>query len=157
MLIAVNTVSFMVHVYSCSYIEYDYHVQRFMSYLSFFTGSIVVLVCGSNYLVMFLGWEFIGVASYLLISFWTTRVQAVKSAVNAITINRFGDTLLTIGLIIIVIYLQNFDYDKIISLNSYLNPTILTIITLFLFGGAMSKSAQIPLHTWLPNAIEGKI
>jgi NADH-ubiquinone oxidoreductase chain 5 len=154
-LLAVNTVSFIVHIYSCSYIEYDFHVQRFISYLSIFTGFIVLLVTGNNFLVMFVGWEGIGIASYLLISFWTSRVQAVKSAVNAITINRFGDTLLTVGLIIIFFFIQNFDYDILMSLNSHLNPTVLTIITLFLFGGAMSKSAQIPLHTWLPNAMEG--
>jgi NADH-ubiquinone oxidoreductase chain 5 len=97
MLLAVLIVSTLVHVYSASYMENDCHVQRFMSYLSFFTASIVLLVTGDNLLVMFLGWEFIGIASYLLIGFWLTRVQANKAAVKAMTINRVGDAIMSVG------------------------------------------------------------
>jgi NADH-ubiquinone oxidoreductase chain 5 len=97
MLLPVLCVSSAVHVYSCSYMSEDPHTARFFSYLSLFTGSMLLLVTGDSYAVMFVGWELIGVSSYLLIGFWLTRVQAQKAAVKAMTVNRVGDTSLSIG------------------------------------------------------------
>src|SRR3954467_2942931 len=98
MLIPVLIVSSLVHVYSIGYMSHDPHNQRFFSYLSLFTFFMLILVTGANYLVMFVGWEGIGVVSFLLISFWYTRIQAVKSAIQALTMNRVGDMMLSIGL-----------------------------------------------------------
>jgi NADH-ubiquinone oxidoreductase chain 5 len=98
MLLPVLVVSSLVHLYSINYIADDPHNQRFFSYLSFFTASIVILVTGDSYAVLFLGWEGIGIASFLLIGFWITRVQANKAAIKALTVNRVGDSSLSVGL-----------------------------------------------------------
>ena len=156
-LLPVLIVSALVHFYSISYISDDPHNQRFFSYLSFFTASIIILVTGDNYLIMFLGWEGIGIASYLLISFWLTRIQANKSAVQALTINRVGDIFLSVGIFALLWICGSLEYDTIFSITPMLNETAITICTLLLFGGAISKSAQVPLHNWLPSAIEGQI
>ena len=154
-LLAVLVVSSLVHLYSISYIRDDPHGQRFFAYLSFFTASIVVLVTGDNYIVIFLGWEGIGIASFLLIGFWLTRVQANKAAVKALTVNRVGDSFLSVGLFALLWTCGSLEYASVYSVTPLLNETAITIIALLLFGGAMSKSAQVPLHTWLPDAMEG--
>jgi len=100
-------------------------------------------------------WEGIGIASFLLIGFWLTRVQANKAAVKALTVNRVGDAVLSIGLFALVWTCGSLEYASVYSVTPLLNETAITIIALLLFGGAMSKSAQVPLHTWLPDAIEG--
>ena len=102
-------------------------------------------------------WELIGVASYLLIGFWLTRVQANKSAVKAITVNRVGDAVISVGFFTLLCTLSTLDYAPIMATAPYVNETTLVIIGLLLFGGAMSKSAQVPLHGWLPDAMEGCI
>lgn len=157
MLLPVLTVSSCVHIYSMSYIAHDPHTQRFFSYLSFFTASMLVLATSDSYLLMFLGWEAIGIASYLLIGFWLTRVQAQKSAILAMCINRVGDTALSIGFFACIWAINSVDYSTVISISPYINETSLTIITLLFLGGAMSKSAQLPLHTWLASAMEGNL
>lgn len=154
-LLAIVIVSFFVHIYSISYIANDPHNQRFFSYLSFFTAIIILLVTADNYLLIFLGWEGIGIASFLLIGFWLSRIQANKAAVKALTINRVGDTFLSIGLFSILWTFNSLEYSTISSLTSIFNETSITIISLFLFVGAISKSAQVPLFTWLPDSIEG--
>ena len=118
---------------------------------------MLILVTGSNYLVMFIGWEGIGVASFLLISFWYTRISAVKAAIQALTMNRVGDMMLSIGLFGMFALFGNLDYSTIFSLSHYVNETSITIIVLLLFVGATAKSAQIPLHVWLPASMEGEI
>ena len=118
---------------------------------------MLILVTGSNYLVMFIGWEGIGVASFLLISFWYTRISAVKAAIQALTMNRVGDMMLSIGLFGMFALFGNLDYSTIFSLSPYVNETSITIIVLLLFVGATAKSAQIPLHVWLPASMEGEI
>lgn len=155
MLIPVLIVSFLVHLYSISYIQDDPHVQRFFSYLSFFTASIIVLITGDNYLIIFLGWEGIGIASFLLIGFWQTRVQANKAAIKALVVNRVGDTFLSMGLFAILSICGSLEYATVYSIAPVLNETAITVIILLLFGGAMSKSAQVPIHTWLPSSREG--
>jgi NADH-ubiquinone oxidoreductase chain 5 len=100
-------------------------------------------------------WEGISIASYLLIGFWLTRVQANKAAVKAMTVNRVGDTILTVGFFTLLWIVGSLDYGTVMTISPMINETVLTIIGLLLFGGAMSKSAQVPLHGWLPDAIEG--
>jgi len=154
-LLAVLIVSSLVHLYSIDYIASDPHSQRFIALLSIFTGFIVILVTSDNLFGLFVGWEGIGVSSYLLISFWFTRLQANKSAVKAITINRVGDIALSIGFLLIIASIGNVDYATIFSIAPIFNETIITLIGLLFLGGAISKSANVPLHTWLPDAIEG--
>lgn len=155
LLVPICTISSLVHLYSISYMSHDPHQQRFFSILSLFTAFMIVLVTGNNYLVMFVGWELIGVASYLLISHWYTRINAIKSGLNALLVNKFGDMLLTIGLYLILFTFGTLNYNIINSLTAYINTDIITIIMLCLLIGAMAKSAQLGLHTWLLNSMEG--
>lgn len=155
MLLAVLIVSSLVHIFSISYMAEDPHTQRFFAYLSMFTGFMVLLVTGDNYLVLFLGWEGIGISSYLLVGFWYTRMQANKSAIKALTVNRVGDMFLSIGFFALFWVFGNLDYATIYSLSPYMNETALTIIGVLLLLAAIGKSAQLGLHTWLPDAMEG--
>jgi NADH:ubiquinone oxidoreductase subunit 5 (subunit L)/multisubunit Na+/H+ antiporter MnhA subunit len=167
MLIVVTYVSSLVHLYSTSYMSGDPHLQRFMSYLSLFTFFMLILVTADNFVQMFIGWEGVGLASFLLISFWTTRIQANKSAMKAIVVNRIGDLCLSIGMFGIFYVFGSLDYSTVFSLASQVwargeeltffqfNFDSLSFICLFLFLGAVGKSAQIGLHTWLPDAMEG--
>lgn len=155
MLVPVLCVSSLVHIYSMSYMADDPHTQRFFSYLSMFTAFMVVLVTGDSYLTLFVGWEGIGISSFLLIGFWLTRVQANKAAIQAVTINRVGDMFLSIGFIALVWVFGSLEYSTVLATASYMNETVITILGLVLLVGAMAKSAQVPLHTWLPSAMEG--
>ena len=123
------------------------HNQRFFSYLSLFTFFMLILVSGANYFVMFVGWEGIGIVSYLLINFWYTRLQANKAAILALTMNRVGDMGLSIGFFAIFALFGSIDYATVFSLGSFMNETAITIIGLLLLTGAMAKSSQIPLHS----------
>lgn len=156
----VLTISTIVHIYSIDYISQDPHGQRFISLLSLFTAFIIVLVTGNNFAIMFVGWEGIGVSSFLLIGFWYTRVQAVKSAVKAITVNRVGDIFLTIGIFIVIAVYGSLDYSTVFSSVNWIGYTfdaesIMVITTLLILIGAIAKSAQVPLHGWLAAAMEG--
>ena len=155
MLIPVLFISTLVHLFSVDYMSGDPHNQRFFSYLSLFTFFMLILVSGSNYLVMFVGWEGIGIVSFLLISFWYTRIPAVKAATQALIMNRVGDMLLSIGFFAMIALFGSLDYATIFSLSPYINETYITIIGLLIFAGATAKSAQIPLHVWLPASMEG--
>jgi NADH:ubiquinone oxidoreductase subunit 4 (subunit M) len=155
MLIPVLIVSLLVHVYSIGYMGEDPHQQRFFSYISLFTGLMLVLVTGNNFLVMFLGWEGVGVCSYLLVHFWYTRVAAVKSALNAMFTNRVGDYFLTLGFFAIFYTFGTLDYATVFSIAPYINTNVITFISILLLLGAAAKSAQIGLHQWLPMAMEG--
>jgi NADH-ubiquinone oxidoreductase chain 5 len=155
MLIPVLIVSNLVHIYSVSYMENDPHNQRFFSYLSLFTFMMIILVTSNNYLVMFVGWEGVGVCSYLLVSFWYTRIAANQSSLAAFLCNRIGDCLLTIGLFIIILSTGNLDYNILFSISAYVNENLLFFICLCLLIGTISKSSQLILHIWLPMAMEG--
>jgi NADH-ubiquinone oxidoreductase chain 5 len=155
MLLPVLIVSSIVHMYSISYIAEDPHNQRFFSYLSIFTFFMLILVAGDNYLILFVGWEGIGISSYLLINFWFTRIQANKSGIKALTVNRVGDMFLSIGFFAIFWVFGNVDYATVFSVAPFMNETAITIIGLLLLVGAMAKSAQLGLHTWLPDRMEG--
>ena len=165
MLLVVTFISTLVHLYSIEYMAHDPHLPRFMSYLSLFTFFMLILVTGNNFLQMFVGWEGVGLSSYLLINFWFTRIQANKSAIKAMLVNRVGDFFILLGLFSIYYVFNSLDYDIVFSLVPlvtdlkllFINFEIsaIDLICLFLFFGAMGKSAQLGLHTWLPDAMEG--
>ena len=156
MLIIITSVSALVHVYSIGYMAGDPHVPRFMSYLSLFTFLMIVLVTSDNYIQLFIGWEGVGLCSYLLINFWFTRIKANKAAIKAMLVNRVGDIGLVLAMIIIIREFGTLEFSVINGiLIGPVNNINLTIICLLLFLGAVGKSAQLGLHTWLPDAMEG--
>nr|QCS25182.1 NADH dehydrogenase subunit 5 [Arthonia rubella] len=155
MLIPVLVVSCLVHLYSIGYMSHDPHNQRFFSYLSLFTFMMIILVTANNFLLMFVGWEGVGICSYLLVSFWFTRIAANQSSMSALLTNRVGDCFLTIGMFAILWSFGNIDYSTVFSLSAYVNENIITIIGICLLIGAMAKSSQVGLHIWLPQAMEG--
>nr|YP_009568367.1 NADH dehydrogenase subunit 5 [Orbilia oligospora]QBL02000.1 NADH dehydrogenase subunit 5 [Orbilia oligospora] len=153
MLLPVLVVSSLVHLYSISYMSHDPHNQRFFSYLSLFTFMMVVLVTADNYLLMFVGWEGVGVCSYLLVNFWYTRIAANQSSISALLTNRVGDCFLTIGMFAMIWAFSNIDYSTVFSLSPYISENVVTLICICLLIGAMAKSSQLGLHVWLPMAI----
>jgi NADH-ubiquinone oxidoreductase chain 5 len=155
MLIPVLIVSSVVHIYSIGYMSSDPHNQRFFSYLSLFTFMMIILVTANNFLLMFVGWEGVGVCSYLLVSFWFTRIAANQSSISAFLTNRVGDCFLTIGMFTIIWSFGNLDYNSVFSLSPFFNENIITIVGICLLIGAMAKSSQVGLHIWLPMAMEG--
>ena len=165
MLVLVTTVSALVHLYSTEYMNGDPHLPRFMGYLSLFTFAMVILVTADNFLQMFIGWEGVGVCSYLLINFWFTRIQANKSAILAMVMNRVGDVGLCLAMFTIFYIFKSLDYNVVFSMAKEFKevPIVfmgmeidqLTLIGTLLLVGATGKSAQLGLHTWLPQAMEG--
>ena len=165
MCVLVTCISTLVHIYSTGYMSHDPHQPRFMSYLSLFTFFMLMLVTSDNFLQLFFGWEGVGLCSYLLINFWFTRLQANKSAIKAMIVNRIGDFGLALGIFSIFIAFNSVDFCIVFSLVPYtkscnllfLNNSLNLINTvgLLLFVGAVGKSAQLGLHTWLPDAMEG--
>jgi NADH-ubiquinone oxidoreductase chain 5 len=155
MFLAVLIVSFLVHIYSIEYMRDDPHKSRFFSYLSMFTWLMLILITADNYFLMFVGWEGVGISSFLLVSFWFTRREANISAISAILYNRVGDMFLTIGMFLIIFIIGDVNYSLLFALSPYINKDIVTIIGILLLLGAMAKSAQIGLHVWLPQAMEG--
>lgn len=165
MLVVVTFISTLVHLYSTEYMENDPHFPRFMSYLSLFTFFMIILVTGNTFLQMFIGWEGVGVSSYLLINFWFTRIQANKAAIKAMLVNRVGDFFLLLAMFTMYVFFNSLNYDVIFNLSMLTSIetlniglfefNVIDVICLFLFFGAMGKSAQIGLHTWLPDAMEG--
>lgn len=165
MLIVVNGVSSMVHVYSVGYMSHDKSIPRFMSYLSLFTFFMLMLVTSANLLQMFFGWEGVGVASYLLINFWYEKESANNASIKAFLVNRVGDMGFALGIFGCFMLFGSVDYaamfakapDLVTTDWIFLGHTFpaLTTVCLLLFIGAMGKSAQLGLHTWLPDAMEG--
>ena len=155
----VLTVSTLVHIYSLDYMSGDPHGQRFMSQLSLFTAFMILLVTGNSLAILFAGWEGIGISSFLLIGFWLTRVQAAKSAIKAMTVNRVGDMFLTLGLFMMFTVFGSLDFAPIFANAHWINAEnhqgVLVTATLLMLIGGMAKSAQVPLHTWLAAAMEG--
>jgi NADH-quinone oxidoreductase subunit L len=165
MLVVVNTVSSLVHIYSIGYMSHDPHQPRFFAYLSLFTFAMLMLVTADNLLQMFFGWEGVGLASYLLIGFWYHRPSANAAAIKAFIVNRVGDFGFMLGIAALFFIFGSIELDTIFGAASgqvgktmqFLSwhVDVLTIICLLLFMGAMGKSAQFILHTWLPDAMEG--
>ena len=165
MLVVVTLISSIVHIYSIGYMSHDSHKPRFMAYLSLFTFAMLTLVTSDNFLQLFFGWEGVGLCSYFLIGFWFKRESANAAAIKAFMVNRVGDFGLALGIFLIFYLFGTINYDEVFKLI----PTILDkkinflsfdfnsidLICILLFIGAMGKSAQILLHTWLPDAMEG--
>ncbi len=175
MLVVVNTVSALVHIYSIGYMHHDPHRPRFFAYLSLFTFAMLMLVTSDNLVQMFFGWEGVGLASYLLIGFWYKKPSATAAAMKAFIVNRVGDFGFVLGIAGIFMLFGSVNFDTIFANAETFLPAdgaasepvltflgyslgsqaALTVICLLLFMGAMGKSAQVPLHTWLPDAMEG--
>ena len=166
MMIIVTFVSLLVHLYSIGYMADDDGYQRFFSYISLFTFMMLMLVTGNNFLQLFFGWEGVGLVSYLLIGFWYQKESALEGSLKAFLVNRVGDFGFILGIALVLAYAGSLHYATVFnSANVMANQTIMlfsghswsviTVICLLLFVGAMGKSAQVPLHVWLPESMEG--
>ncbi len=166
MMVVVSFVSLMVHIYTIGYMHDDPGYQRFFSYISLFTFSMLMLVMSNNFLQLFFGWEAVGVVSYLLIGFWYTRESAIYANLKAFLVNRVGDFGFLLGIAAVLLYFGTLDYSEVFgaapmltdqTMNIWFDAdwSVLTVICILLFVGAMGKSAQFPLHVWLPDSMEG--
>jgi len=165
MLLVVTLVSAVVHIYSVGYMAHDPHKPRFFAYISFFTFAMLSLVTADNFVQMFFGWEGVGVASYLLVGFWFKRTSANNAAFKAFVVNRIGDFAFVLGIFAVFYAFDSVDFLTVFAATPEMTGQtltflsmeldLLTIVTLLLFVGAMGKSAQLGLHTWLPDAMEG--
>ena len=165
MLVVVTFVSALVHIYSIGYMSHDPHKPRFMSYLSLFTFSMLALVVSDNFLQLFFGWEGVGLCSYLLIGFWYKKETANNAAIKAFIVNRIGDFGLAIAIFLIFFFFGTINFEEAFQTTSQFaekkivflgfESNLISLICIFLFIGAMGKSAQFLLHTWLPDAMEG--
>src|SRR5580692_5940563 len=166
MMVVVTFVSLMVHIYTVGYMEDDPGYQRFFAYISLFTFSMLMLVMANNFMQLFFGWEAVGVVSYLLIGFWYTRPTAIFANLKAFLVNRVGDFGFVLGIAGVLYYTGSLDYSEAFKLAPFIGAKTLvvfpghpwsaiTVICICLFIGAMGKSAQVPLHVWLPDSMEG--
>ncbi len=166
MLVIVTFVSLLVHIYSIGYMAEDDGYQRFFSYISLFTFAMLMLVTSNNFLQLFFGWEGVGLVSYLLIGFWYTKESAIESSMKAFLVNRVGDFGFILGIGLLLSYTGSLDFAQIFAHKAMLADTtisivdgsawsLVTVVCLCLFIGAMGKSAQVPLHVWLPESMEG--
>ncbi|SFV63199.1 NADH-ubiquinone oxidoreductase chain L [hydrothermal vent metagenome] len=162
MMMVVNFISLMVHIYTIGYMKEDKGYTRFFSYISLFTFSMLMLIMSNNFMQLFFGWEAVGLVSYLLIGFWFTKESAIFANMKAFLVNRVGDFGFLLGIALIFIYTGSMDYKEIFAQSSSLSQltifgdtSLITVICLLLFVGAMGKSAQVPLHVWLPDSMEG--
>jgi NADH-quinone oxidoreductase subunit L len=166
MMIVVSFVSLMVHIYTIGYMADDPGYQRFFSYISLFTFSMLMLVMSNNFLQLFFGWEAVGLVSYLLIGFWYTRPTAIYANLKAFLVNRVGDFGFLLGIALILMFFGTLDYAAVfagagrlagntVELLPGVSWSLMTVICILLFIGAMGKSAQFPLHVWLPDSMEG--
>lgn len=155
MMVTVTLVSTIVHIYSIGYMDHDKSFNRFFSYLSAFVFSMMILVMSDNFVGLFIGWEGVGLCSWLLIGFWYHKHSASWAANEAFIMNRIADLGMLMGLFLIYWNVGSFQYDDVFASVKELDPTIVVMIGIFLFIGAMGKSAQFPLHTWLADAMEG--
>ncbi len=165
MLVVVTLISSIIHIYSIGYMSHDPHKTRFMSYLSLFTFSMLILITADNFLQLFFGWEGVGLCSYLLIGFWYKKSSANSAAIKAFIVNRIGDFGFAIGIFLIFFFFGTLNYNEVFKIVPTfiekeiillgLEFNLITLICVMLFIGAMGKSAQFLLHTWLPDAMEG--
>ena len=166
MLLVVTFVSLMVHIYTIGYMHDDPGYQRFFSYIALFTFSMLMLVMSNNFLQLFFGWEAVGLVSYLLIGFWFKKPTAIYANMKAFLVNRVGDFGFLLGIAAIAVYFNSLDYAEVfanapamagtsIQIFEGVDWSLMTVICIFLFIGAMGKSAQVPLHVWLPDSMEG--
>lgn len=166
MMVVVSFVSWMIHIYTIGYMHDDPGYQRFFSYISLFTFAMLMLVMSNNFLQLFFGWEAVGLVSYLLIGFWFKRESAIFANLKAFLVNRIGDFGFLLGIAAVLMTFNTLDYNQVFAMApDYANSTIsiisgtdwslMSVICICLFIGAMGKSAQVPLHVWLPDSMEG--
>ncbi|HOJ59934.1 MAG TPA: NADH-quinone oxidoreductase subunit L [bacterium] len=157
MVLVVGVVSFLVHVYSMGYMQGEAFYDRYFAYLSLFSFSMLLLVLCDNLLVLYISWELVGVSSYLLIGFYFWRPAAADACKKAFITTRVGDVFMLIGLLLVVLHTGKFNYREVFDAvaQGQFSGTVLTVAAICLFGGAVGKSAQFPLHVWLPDAMEG--
>ena len=155
LLLVVSTVGFLVHVYSIGYMDGDRGFWRFFAYLNLFMFSMLLLILGDNFLMLYVGWEAVGLCSYLLIGFWYKKPSAAGAAKKAFVVNRIGDLGFGLGIMMIWVNLGTLSFHEVFERIGTLDEGTVTIIALLLFAGAVGKSAQFPLHVWLPDAMEG--
>jgi len=155
LLIVVTTIGMLVHIYSIGYMSHDRGYWRFFAYLNLFMFSMLLLVLADNFLLVFAGWELVGLSSYLLIGFWYGRRSAALAAKKAFIVNRVGDVGFALGIMAIWVNLGTLNIREVLERIGTLDHTTVTIIALLVFAGAVGKSAQFPLHVWLPDAMEG--
>jgi NADH-quinone oxidoreductase subunit L len=155
MLLVITGVGFLIHVYSVGYMHGEDGFTRFFTYMNLFMVSMLLLVMGNNYLVLFIGWEGVGLCSYLLIGYYYDRVSAAKAASKAFVVNRIGDAGFLLAIFLVFTHFRTLDYTQVFAKVGTLSPEMATAIALCLLVGAVGKSAQIPLYTWLPDAMEG--
>ncbi len=157
MLLVITGIGFLIHLYSIGYMHHDEGFVRFFSYLNLFIFFMLLLVMGNSYLIMFIGWEGVGLCSYLLIGFWYTNDAYNDAAKKAFIMNRIGDLGFLLGMFFMLFYLGGLDFATVLSNAAEFEKgaPLLVVITLLLFVGAMGKSAQLPLYTWLPDAMAG--
>jgi NADH-quinone oxidoreductase subunit L len=155
LLLVVSTVGLLVHVYSIGYMDGDRGFWRFFAYLNLFMFSMLLLIMGDNFLLLYVGWEAVGLCSYALIGFWYKKPSAAGAAKKAFVVNRVGDFGFGLGIMMIWTLLGTLNFSDVFARITTLDPTAITVISLLLFAGAVGKSAQFPLHVWLPDAMEG--
>ncbi|MCY3711744.1 MAG: NADH-quinone oxidoreductase subunit L, partial [Gemmatimonadetes bacterium] len=155
MMLVVTGVGLLIHVYSIGYMGKDACCVRYFSYLNLFMFAMLILVMGNNFLLMFVGWEGVGLCSYLLIGFWCERQSAANAGMKAFVVNRIGDFAFILGLLLIFLYAGSLTYADVFAADPAVLAPVITAVTLLIFIGAMGKSAQVPLHVWLPDAMEG--
>lgn len=153
--LVITGVGFLIHVYSIGYMHDDEGQNRFFSYLNLFVFFMLLLVMGQSYMIMFVGWEGVGLCSYLLIGFWFKNQDYTAAANKAFIMNRIGDLGMLVGIVLIFSQFGSLDYKDVLAGDFQIAPETATLITILLFVGAMGKSAQIPLYTWLPDAMAG--
>jgi len=155
MALVVTGVSTLIHIYSAAYMHGEEHYRRYFTWLNLFVFMMLVLVLGDNFVTMYLGWEGVGVCSYLLIGYWFEREPAANAAKKAFIVNRVGDLGLALGILLIFATVGSVAFEDVFPAAQAILPATATAISLLLFLGATGKSAQIPLHIWLPDAMEG--
>ena len=155
MVLTVTGVGFLIHVYSIEYLHGDPRYPRYFAYLNLFVAAMLTLVLANNFLLLYVGWEGVGLCSYLLIAFWFERKAAADAGKKAFIVTRIGDTAMLIGIFLIFSTFGSLRFDEVFGAASGLPAATATAISLLLLGGAAGKSAQLPLHTWLPDAMEG--
>jgi len=155
MLLVITGVGFLIHVYSVGYMHGEAGFTRFFTYMNLFMVSMLLLVMGNNYVVLFIGWEGVGLCSYLLIGYYYDKVSAAKAATKAFVVNRIGDAGFLLAIFLIFVNFNTLDYTKVFAQVDQLSTGMATAIALCLLVGAVGKSAQFPLYTWLPDAMEG--
>jgi NADH-quinone oxidoreductase subunit L len=155
LLLVVSTVGFLVHVYSIGYMDGDRGFWRFFAYLNLFMFSMLLLILGDNFLMLYVGWEAVGLCSYALIGFWYKKPSAAGAAKKAFVVNRVGDFGFGLGIMMIWVNLETLSFHEVFERIGTLDEGTITLIALLLFAGAVGKSAQFPLHVWLPDAMEG--